>query len=71
MVTGSKGNNNMMLVMEWVVDFMVDAKTKDVKTAKKNSTKKNSGKNKAPPWGRSSTSAGLGSPRARVHLMRN
>ena len=24
--------------------------------------------NKAPPWGRSSTSAGLGSPRARVHL---
>ena len=28
-------------------------------------------KNKAPPWGRSSTSAGLGSPRARVHLMRN
>ncbi len=24
MVTGSKGNTNMMLVMEWVVDFMMD-----------------------------------------------
>ena len=24
MVTGSKGNNNMMLVMEWVVDFVMD-----------------------------------------------
>ena len=44
MVTGSKGNNNMMLVMEWVVDFMVDAKTEDVKTVKKNSAKKNSAK---------------------------
>ena len=43
MVTGSKGNNNMMLVKEWLVDFMVDAKTEDVKTEKKNSGKKNSG----------------------------
>ena len=24
MVTGSKGNNNMMLVIEWVVDFVMD-----------------------------------------------
>ena len=24
MVTGSKGNTNMMLVMEWVVDFVMD-----------------------------------------------
>ncbi len=24
MVNGSKGNNNMMLVMEWVVDFVMD-----------------------------------------------
>ena len=24
MVTGSKGNKNMMLVMEWVVDFVMD-----------------------------------------------
>ena len=24
MVTGSKGNTNMMLVMEWVVGFVMD-----------------------------------------------
>ena len=24
MVTGPKGNTNMMLVMEWVVDFVMD-----------------------------------------------
>ena len=24
MVTGSKGNNNMMLVIEWVVNFVMD-----------------------------------------------
>ena len=24
MVTGSKGNTNMMLVVEWVVDFVMD-----------------------------------------------